>query len=252
MINWKIVAIFAVFAAVIAIFSGVLGGVSFFEIIVRTIVWSIVFAGIGAVFNLVLNKYLPELLEITGSEKYSKTADGEFEAIIPEENPHVKGEKNGDDSGFYDDSDSASDEESMVEELEEEDQHNEVTGEATADEDTYEEESSEVLKETSADTSMEMGSLDSSDEMLDDDDDSDTETTVDEPGETDELDVLPEIDSFASSFSHVGGDANSEESTFETRSTFGKSKIDSKVSDLIQDPSKTAKAIHTWIERDKD
>ncbi|MBN1698324.1 MAG: hypothetical protein JW881_12490 [Spirochaetales bacterium] len=264
MINWKIVAVFAVFAAVLAILSGGVGGVPFFEIMLRAIIWSIVFAGLGVVLNLVLNKYLPELLEMTGGEQYGKSEESEFEAIIPEENPHAKGERKRNNSLDDDTADVDSDAEGIetVLELEEE-------GDTTyAQNGSADTKSGEVDEESVFESAPDEGdiaekpkktaegirSLDSTDETMDieDIDDEDVRSITEEPMEKDDLDELPEIDSFSSSFSHVGDESDAGTESFEVRNPFGRTRIDPKVSELVQDPSKTAKAIHTWIERDRD
>ncbi len=92
MINYKIIIGFAAFAFVVSILAGLIGGVVFGALLLRTLAATIVFAGLGLSVGWVIERYLPELLrpgvkpETAGREE-EKAGDG-VNIVLPEENPH--------------------------------------------------------------------------------------------------------------------------------------------------------------------
>ncbi len=62
-LSWKFIAVIAVLAMAVSMFSGGLGGVSFGELSVRALVSGAVFALLAVVMNLVLVRFFPELLQ---------------------------------------------------------------------------------------------------------------------------------------------------------------------------------------------
>jgi hypothetical protein len=61
MINWKMLAGFAGFGAVVSLLAGVIGGNPFGVILLRLILSAGVCGGLGLGVNLIVNKFLPEL-----------------------------------------------------------------------------------------------------------------------------------------------------------------------------------------------
>ena len=92
MINYKFIIGFAAFAFVVSILAGLIGGVAFGILLLRTLAATIVFAGLGLSVGWVIEKYLSGLLrpdvsaETAGGEE-EKAGDG-VNIVLPEENPH--------------------------------------------------------------------------------------------------------------------------------------------------------------------
>jgi len=61
MINWKIPAGFAGFAALVSLLAGIIGGNPFGVILLRLFLSAVVCGGVGLGVNLIVNKFLPEL-----------------------------------------------------------------------------------------------------------------------------------------------------------------------------------------------
>jgi hypothetical protein len=107
MINYKIIIGFAAFAFVVSILAGLIGGVAFGALLLRTLAATIVFAGLGLSVGWVIEKYLPGLLRPDGNPKTAgveeeKAGDG-VNIVLPEENPHEEtGEAEEDDGELID------------------------------------------------------------------------------------------------------------------------------------------------------
>ena len=61
--DWKMIAVIASLAFLFSFISGLIGSVGFGIIIIRAIIGSILFAGIGYGISILLRKFLPELFE---------------------------------------------------------------------------------------------------------------------------------------------------------------------------------------------
>jgi hypothetical protein len=232
MINSKIILVFAGFAILVSLVAGGIGGVPFLEIILRTLVWAIIFAGIGLGISIVLHRYFPELGHLLngdsiGEKKYTSG----FEAVIPEENPH------------------------------------DFLGQDTMFSDLKEETNVDLGPRHEKSDLEELGSAGDLNEQAEENQPTDTienvanvpyidaisEEEQPQDDDIDNLDTLPEIDSFASSFTpYSDGVAPVDSGPSETKGTYSKPKTDMDVGGFMEDPLKTAKAIHTWIERDKE
>jgi hypothetical protein len=107
MINYKIIIGFAAFAFVVSILAGLIGGVAFGALLLRTLAATIVFAGLGLSVGWVIEKYLPGLLSPDGNPETAgveeeKAGDG-VNIVLPEENPHEEtGEAEEDDGELID------------------------------------------------------------------------------------------------------------------------------------------------------
>ena len=237
MINSKIILVFAGFAVLVSLIAGGIRGVPIMEIILRTLLWAIIFSAIGLGISVVLSKYIPELGQLLNGENIEEKKDtGAFEAIIPEENPH---DLLSQDSMFSDLKEDTNidlgprKETSDLEEL--------GSAESTAmeppGEESIEDQPEEIIEN--------VASVPYIDDI--------TEEEPSQEGDIDNLDTLPEIDSFASSFTpYSDGTSPVDSSPSETKSMYTKPKTNLDVGGFIEDPLKTAKAIHTWIERDKE
>jgi hypothetical protein len=265
MINWKIVAVFPAFAVIISILAGGLGGAAIADIIVRTILWSILFAGIGIGVNYILNKYFPEILEIFESGesniKEGTSEDKGFEAFIPEENPHeleeMKYERTQDDGDFarkgYDTGveqfNEESDDASELAEIDE--QIPDFTSQSAGLEDIASDdgkdldfddamESKKSYEDEPNEKTHQPAGMSAKDEKNSGDDAS---LVFDDDG----LDRLPD---FGIQDDSISGPSS--ETIFESESSFSKPYKNPKAQSFEQDPHKTAKAIHTMIQRDKE
>ena len=96
MFNLKIVIGFASFALIITLLAGVFGGVPFGALLIRILLGSAAFAGLGVVASWVLHRHLPEVFDIRlgrAEEKTEEGATGEsIDIVLPEENPHLSGD----------------------------------------------------------------------------------------------------------------------------------------------------------------
>ena len=247
MINWKVAIFFAGFAAVVVIIAGGIGGVSAFEILLRVVLWSAVFAGIGIGAGFVIERYVAELNEMIGGEASSeRSEEGSFEAILPEENPFALRKASGSEG-----------EEDLLSGVEDDEESLSEAGDQI-DEDGNERIVSREKSVNSGSPDGEDGDYQSGGYSDDEDDLEDMEADgmesvtdqADEEGSGD-FDSLPEIDSFAASFSAFD-ETSSLNNPGESGGRHTKPKTGMDVSEIIADPSKTAKAIHTWIERDKE
>ena len=233
MINIRIIIVFAGFAVLIALIAGGIGGVPIVQILIRVLLWAVIFGLIGTGVSAVISKFLPELNQlINGENTGEKTYRGDFEAVIPEENPH--------DSLNQDTLFSNVKEETTIE-----------SGDNKADTSDLEElgaaegTGEEIIEDKPIEEMKDMGGVPYIDAISED------EKVSDE--NIDNLDILPEIDSFATTFTPYSDTAsNMESSSSESKGMFSKPKTNLDLGGFIEDPLKTAKAIHTWIEKDKE
>jgi hypothetical protein len=298
-INWKIVAIFAVFAFFVAFITGGFSGVGFFDLILRALVWAILFGALGLGILIVVNRFLPDLAEVFSSDNTVKKSmsRGEVDILLPDENPHKSGNNkdfiddlSDDEPGSAgemhmagDDSDNSM-EDDMIEdgivekigksttngtngimsesdEIDAEDmnyadsdetgseydnndsvgeKYNRENDEEVSDE-LYEDKAREIPPKDKKEKNKQKGksraeNLETLEEIGDD-----------SFSENMELDSLPDLDKFSGSFSSFDDfDASTSEGTV------FKSKDNVDISGVKQDPSKVAKAIHTWIAKDKE
>ena len=82
MINWKIPFGFAVFGTIVSLLAGIVGGIPFGVILLRSVVSLVVCGGLGLGVNLIVNKYLPE---ISSSSPIPADASGEEVDIVIDE-----------------------------------------------------------------------------------------------------------------------------------------------------------------------
>lgn len=221
-INWKIVSIFAIFAVVLSMLGGLIGGVDFGEVILRSIIWGVIFAGVGLGIQVLMDNFLPELADaLYGTPKspqVEKEEDGssEVDEILPEINPHSSGAQSADEEESF--------ESGQTEAL--------SGGEEMA--------GVSRLKEGMTTDVPDRGSKSNSEDSEDFED-------SDAGGKNaDDLDTLPDLDSFAGSFSDFGGEISPDANVMADGT-----KESVEIAGEQQDPTKVAKAIHTWMERDK-
>jgi hypothetical protein len=82
MINWKIPAGFAGFAALVSLLAGIIGGNPFGVILLRLFLSAVVGGGVGLGVNLIVNKFLPEL---STNPPIPQTESGEEVDIVIDE-----------------------------------------------------------------------------------------------------------------------------------------------------------------------
>jgi hypothetical protein len=90
MFNFRFILGFAALAVVISLLAGLLGGISFGLILLRTLIGAAAFALLGAGAWWVLQKFVPELLETEAKREHepARATGDEVDIVIPEENPH--------------------------------------------------------------------------------------------------------------------------------------------------------------------
>jgi len=227
MINWRIVIIFSVSAIILSILFGGIGGIPILEILLRTVIFTILFALIGIGVNIIIDKYLPELLTIGGETSVDMEEGGEFEAVIPEENPHKRKPQENNKLSNKNETEDSKKANKADSEAQEVDELEAVPDEAKEDKslDSIEE------VENIPDISDEIENIKSSDDY--------------------EIDAIPEIESLSGSFSFEE-ETQPENTTLSQNTVYSKPKTDMDISNLVEDPLKTAKAIQTMIQRDKE
>lgn len=87
MVNWKVVLWSAAGGFVLSFFVGVVGGVMFGPLLLRAILWSVVFALLGSAAYYVISRFLPEIL---GSTEEPEKGTGVVDIVLPGDNPHEK------------------------------------------------------------------------------------------------------------------------------------------------------------------
>jgi hypothetical protein len=91
MVNWRVAAGAAAFAAAVSLLAGVIGGIPFGIILVRLLVSSVFAGGLAVGALQLLKRFLPEL--VGGGAAPAASADPqaarpEVDILLPEENPH--------------------------------------------------------------------------------------------------------------------------------------------------------------------
>jgi len=91
MINWKVVIGSGAVAVVLSLLTGVISGVSFGTLLLRALMWGVIFCGVGSGVSYVISKYLPELFSSSASGRTKETAEqpNNVDIVLPDENPHV-------------------------------------------------------------------------------------------------------------------------------------------------------------------
>ncbi|MBN2735428.1 MAG: hypothetical protein JXR70_00515 [Spirochaetales bacterium] len=248
MVNLKVIIAFALVAMILSILAGGIGGVPFWEIIVRSLFGAVIFGGLGFGIGFIIDRYLPELTS-SGNNPIEKPAKGtEIDEIIDSENPYEDYQADfGEELDMVKESSAAGSYRKNKKKLESED---------SADMDAAESfDSSDLsnIEETAAAESVSYNGkgsgYDESDADFDDDDQPsqvmDDVATIDNMG----IDDMPSLDNFDGTFSTFNSESSSGEE-IGSPSEKKNSKMD--VPEYLQDPGKSAQAIHTWLQRDKE
>jgi len=232
MINWKIIAGFAGFAVFVSLLAGLIGGVGIGDLFLRCLLWGLLFGALGFGILFLVNRFFPELADAFSTPKpVSSEQGGEVDIMLPDENPHLKEGRRR----------AAVNEGEDYDELEEE-----ISDDNSDDNDEY-------LSDESDDSSEELSEDFKSEKVRDriraqDDNPEALEEISGDPfGGDNETDSLPDLDKFSGSFMSFD---NIEAVASEGSVMNAKESVD--VSGTKQDPKKMAKALHTWIERDKE
>ena len=91
MIDYRIVIGFAAFAFAVSLLSGLIGGVPFGILVLRTFLGTALFAGLGAGVSWIFGRYLAEAFKAgeSPSKPQEQGESGEeVDIVLPEENPH--------------------------------------------------------------------------------------------------------------------------------------------------------------------
>jgi hypothetical protein len=83
--NWKLLAGFSLFGALISLISGIAGGNPFGVIVLRLLISAVLFAGLALGVQVILRRYLPDLLQ--GSPPPVRREGGNVDIIIDDELP---------------------------------------------------------------------------------------------------------------------------------------------------------------------
>jgi hypothetical protein len=203
---------FAAFAFIITILTGIVSGVSFWAVLLRTLISVIVFALLGGGVAFIIDKYLPEILTAFSGEELKNSVEENKEGInivLPEENPH----------------------EDLVGEDFENEQVEEIYGEEEEEPGDTEIEKNEEVESVKKQSET-VEAAESNEDALED------------SIESTNLDSLPGIDSLGEGFTTNNNNDQAKAHT-------PKSNIDT-INGMDQDPETAAKAIKTWLSRDKE
>ena len=90
MIKWKIVVGSAGFGMLLSLLTGAISGVPIGALLIRALMWSALFACLGAALSFAISRYLPELFAIVpGSDKDDAEKGQTVDLVLPDENPHT-------------------------------------------------------------------------------------------------------------------------------------------------------------------
>ncbi|MCF7928011.1 MAG: hypothetical protein K9L68_03250 [Spirochaetales bacterium] len=261
--NWRILAGFGAFGFVVSLVTAGVSGVDFVNALVRAVIWAIVFFGLGYAILKAVEHFLPELADLFQGKTEEADSAG-VDITVPEENPHLNGEEQGDQAP-----DSASgepalgepdlagvDEAEEVEELEAENEENAGSGPAEAGDVESEPKEAEPADKTGG-AEKEQPAADP-DSMVEE-----VEEQIQpaasgrpEPGdggpedtsEAAEVDRLPDLDSMSGSFSDEGFSSGS---TSEQSSTKDLKQETASIMGSEHDPQEIARAVQTVLQKEE-
>ena len=226
MLNFKIIAGFAIFAFLISLLAGLFGVVPFGTLMVRTLFGTIFFAGLGLGVSWLIGKFIPDLLGGPGNDRKeeSDAMGAAVDIVLPEENPHAQ---------------AGSDQEILGEN-------------ATMEVDSLDDVES---LEGAQNEAQEAGAANSGGSDATDDKDANTAVTPDkaaqDPGASGgrEGDIssendMPALDSLEGNFSEAGVDRG------DTSDSAGGGNVT--IMGQEQDAATAAKAIQTWLKKDEE
>jgi hypothetical protein len=213
-VNWRFIAGVAGFGLAISLITGVFAGVAIGALLVRALIAGVAFGVLGAVAFLIIERYVPELLQVAGGSEADE-ADDEAEGQgvdieLPEENPHIG---RGPDESFE-----GADQEDFIEEVEE------LSAEPDDAEEVEEAEPVDSLA------------------------DSDTPSTASTQNESEPsgiAETLPDLESLSSSFGSPSGTDQDEGEPPKSDKTVT-------VEGQQHDPEELAKAVKTFLKKNEE
>jgi len=236
MIDYRIVIGFAAFAFVISLLSGLIGGVSFGILVLRTFLGTALFAGLGAGVSWVFGRYLSEVFR-AGEPRAEPEEEGEtgedVDIVLPEENPH---EPEVDElSGLDTDEQEAAEAEEAAEVLEAEEAEH---VESLAGEDTP----SDLEEVENLDEGEDrVAEVVSPDEL---EDASGEEEAQSLGGDFADIDSMPALDGLEE-------DESPDEEPSARPEAASKAGRNVDVMGSVHDPAEAARAIKTWLKKDE-
>lgn len=253
MVNWRLVIGFGGFAFFISLISGFAGGVNILVVLLRTLVSTILFAGLGAALGILLEKFLPDLAEALQGQPINKAQQleegSEIDITLPDENPHHRQSEKDD---FLDDED-FSDEDQPEQYNQDDDIGDEDSGDEPPEKHkkgkSGKKKKSGYKKKRKVNEQKRQESRpsyndDEEDMNLNNEDVGDSNSLIG----ADDLDKLPDLDSFSGTFADFKG-ADSEPNLENVAPSRPESNSGT---GSKEDPAKMARAIQTWMTRDKE
>jgi hypothetical protein len=269
MIRWNMALYAGIGAFVLSFLVGIISGNPFFTILIRALLFGLVFCGLGAAASYLLDKFTPELFNPGQLTQEQNETRGNIDIVLPEENPVIS------ESLIEEQEDSEA-----AEELETADENRETEQDFLDEEYTGQSDQESPVQEQPADhedeyvgvISEEMPSSsepespepegEQEQEMPGMASDSETEVqdvaaaesspeqpqvSMQQETKDDEIDDLPDMGVLENSFLVLKNEDTGESKTFpEVHSTLGK--VDIKK----QDPQVYAQAVRTIIKRDEE
>ncbi len=256
--NIKIIGACSIFAFVISLFSGIIGGVGFLTILFRAFLGAVIFGLLGGALLMLLERMIPELFETAGTEDAEDveteqgesgsnvdiTLDEEAESYSPTPDASGGMEAGGLETGGMG---SASPETASAE----------TEAEGDRQQNDFREEDDQFVEEVAENTAGE----ESGDSFLP------HEGGEHEPGGAEgfeEVDTLPDLEDFADSFEGVAASQEEgSEGNFSSNSTAGSSgglsnlgggasSSSVEVNGDQHDPATVAKAVRTLMKKDQE
>lgn len=284
-INIKLIMIFSLAAVILSILAGGIGGVAFIEILIRSLFAGVIFGALGFGVGFVIDRFLPELSETyTPVSEEKRTRGNEIDEMIDSENPYeafqggiendlvsdefeqtistkqkessgapVSENINGQaaDSLSSENIDIQTSESSGVQASESDNKTEDL---ANMEETAVAEHVSHLSQDNKADQRDSSYLGDSIKHSSDSDNPVEGENsrpqgndveTIDSMG----IDDMPSLDNFNGTFSTFNGD-DAAGGEIGPSTNNKSSKMD--VPEYLQDPGKSAQAIQTWLQRDKE
>ncbi len=94
MISWKAAYWGGIAGFALSFLVGLVGGVPFGSILLRALIWGILFGALAALAYYVLSRFVPELASLVGGKAEQKSP-GAVDIVLPGENPHERGAEPG-------------------------------------------------------------------------------------------------------------------------------------------------------------
>jgi hypothetical protein len=98
----KVSAVFGIIALVLSLFLGIISGVPIITVLVRSVIMTLVFSGLGFAIIFIISKYVPEMNSVLSGKQSSDEIDVDIDGDIQEEDVDIKTESDSEGPGAGD------------------------------------------------------------------------------------------------------------------------------------------------------